>query len=81
MLKHSLHQQRLEEYDFWASLDTERTVLRTMTYLLLLLASGICVYINLIFSIKFSPSDSRAWLASVLLGAMTGLNHVACCDK
>ena len=65
-------QIRLVEIAFWETLDTERSVLLTVTYVLLLIVAMICVYVNLIFGIKFQHEQNVAWLQGVFIGLVTG---------
>lgn len=60
----------------WESLHVERTVLRTMTYVLLVMAAVFMAFINLIYGVTFTRTQNYDWLTSVSVGIVTG-NRVA----
>ena len=50
----------------WSAQSVERRVVTVVVYGALMIVIGFCTYINLLFGVKFSPSQSRAWvLASI----------------
>lgn len=56
----------------WDSLQVERTVLRTTTYILLIIVAAVTAYFNLIYGVTFTASQNYAWLTSVFVGIITG---------
>ncbi len=60
------------ELQFWESLDTERRILLTLTYTLLLVTALILVYMDLIFAITFEQEQNIVWISSVFIGVFSG---------
>ena len=70
------YQQRAEELDIWESLHVERTVLRSLVYILLVIVASFTAFMNLIYGVTFSSSENKNWLTSVLIGIVTGKHHL-----
>lgn len=72
-MKSKLLEIRMIELSFWEGLDTERSVLLTLTYALLCVTSLICVYMNLVFTLVFNKDQNTAWVMGVFIGLFTGM--------
>lgn len=57
---------RRRELQAWTQLTLERRVMAVLVYSILFIVIGFCTYINLLYGVTFSPSQSRAWVLASL---------------
>lgn len=70
---------RHEELGTWEALDTERAVLRSLVYVLLLVVACITAFFNVLYGVTFNSRDNRSWINGVLVGLITGTSDSSCC--
>jgi hypothetical protein len=63
---------RAEEWGAWESAASERKLMRAVVYAMVLVLTLLTAFFNLIYGVKFSASQNKAWMTSVLLGVFTG---------
>jgi hypothetical protein len=51
---------------------TERRILRAICYTIVFILIAFLAFINLVFGVKFSPSQTNSWLLSIATGVFTG---------
>jgi hypothetical protein len=62
---------RHREMVAWTALSTQRRVMVAVAYIGLFVVIGFGAYINLLFGVKFTPSQSRAWIVASLTAFVT----------
>ena len=62
---------RRKELQAWAAMTMERRVIVALVYSILLVVIGSCAYINLLFGVTFTTSQSRAWVLASLTSFLT----------
>ena len=64
--------KRADELAAWEHSKFERGVMVTATYMLACVAIALFVFMNIIFSVRFSASDNRMWLVTVIPSIVLG---------
>ena len=62
---------RKRELEVWTAMATERRILLTLIYVVLMILIAFCTYINLLFGVKFSSEQTNTWLMSSFVAFIT----------